>query len=110
MTDPLKQLVLAVVCWIKAGRGYASGFRVGELVMTMTKRVACPAAPGPLEGYAARFDDLFSALAQRWGFREYLVGLLALGERNKTLTCLAGAKPVVGAGQPAVQRLGVLSL
>jgi hypothetical protein len=51
-----------------------------------------------LEGYAARFDDLFSALAQRWGFREYLVGLLALGERNKTLTCLAGAKPVVGAG------------
>jgi hypothetical protein len=25
----------------------------------MTKPKPCPAAPGPLEGYAARFDDLF---------------------------------------------------
>jgi hypothetical protein len=65
----------------------------------------CPAAPGPLEDYAARFDDLFSALAQRRGFREYLVGLLAPRDRNKTLTCLAGAEPVVGAQHPAVQRL-----
>lgn len=37
---------------------------------------ALPAAPGPLEGYAARFDDLFNSLAQRRGFREYLTGLL----------------------------------
>jgi SRSO17 transposase len=58
-----------------------------------------------LEGYAARFDDLFGTLAQRRGFREYLVGLLAPRDRNKTLTCLAGAEPVVGAGHPAVQRL-----
>jgi hypothetical protein len=71
----------------------------------MTKRLPSPPAPGPLEGYAARFDDLFSALAQRRGFREYLTGLLAPRDRNKTLTCLAGAEPVVGAGHPAVQRL-----
>jgi SRSO17 transposase len=58
-----------------------------------------------LEDYAARFDDLFSALGQRRGFREYLTGLLAPRDRNKTLTCLAGAEPVVGAGYPAVQRL-----
>jgi DDE superfamily endonuclease len=71
----------------------------------MTKRVTCPPAPGPLEEYAARFDDVFSAVAQRRGFREYLTGLLAPRDRNKTLTCLAGAEPVVGAKLPAVQRL-----
>ena len=71
----------------------------------MTKPVACPPAPGPLEGYAARFDDLFTHLAQRRGFREYLAGLLAPRDRNKTLTALAGAEPVTGAGHPAVQRL-----
>jgi len=43
----------------------------------MTRRGPCPAAPGPLEEYAARFDDLFGRLAQRRGFREYLAGLLA---------------------------------
>lgn len=42
----------------------------------MTKRLPCPPAPGPLEAYAARFDDLFGTLAQRRGFREYLAGLL----------------------------------
>jgi SRSO17 transposase len=70
----------------------------------MTRRVACPAAPGPLEDYAARFDDLFGSLAQWRGFREYLAGLLAPRDRNKTLTALAGAEPVTGAGHPAVQR------
>jgi SRSO17 transposase len=58
-----------------------------------------------LEEYAARFDDLFGRLAQRRGFREYLAGLLAPRERNKTLTALAGAEPVTGAQHPAVQRL-----
>ncbi|MFD8385526.1 transposase [Streptomyces sp. NPDC059679] len=53
----------------------------------------------------ARFDDLFSSLAQRRGFREYLTGLLLPRDRNKTLTCLAGAEPVAGAQHPAVQRL-----
>jgi hypothetical protein len=71
----------------------------------MTGRRPCPKAPGPLEGYAARFDDLFRSLAQRRGFREYLAGLLAPRERNKTLTALAGAEPVTGAQHPAVQRL-----
>ena len=71
----------------------------------MTDRRPCPAAPGPLEGYAARFDDLFGRLAQRRGFREYLAGLLAPRDRNKTLTALAGAEPLAGAGHPAVQRL-----
>src|SRR5579863_7842888 len=71
----------------------------------MTRRLPCPVAPGPLEGYAVRFDDLFGSLAQRRGFREYLAGLLAPRDRNKTLTTLAGAEPVTGAQHPAVQRL-----
>ncbi len=71
----------------------------------MTRRVPCPPAPGPLEAYAARFDDLFSTLAQRRGFREYLAGLLLPRDRNKTLTCLVGTEPVVGAQHAAVQRL-----
>src|SRR5246500_3346473 len=71
----------------------------------MTKPAACPPAPGPLEGYAARFDDCFTRVAQRRGFREYLAGLLAPRERNKTLTALAGAEPVAGAQHAAVQRL-----
>jgi DDE superfamily endonuclease len=68
-------------------------------------RVACPAAAGPLEDYAARFDELFSRLAQRRGFREYLTGLLAPRDRNKTLTGLAGTEPVTGAQHAAAQRL-----
>jgi hypothetical protein len=71
----------------------------------MTSRRPCPAAPGLLEGYAVRFDDLFGRLAQRRGFREYLAGLLAPRDRNKTLTALAGAEPVAGAQHAAVQRL-----
>src|SRR5260370_11972827 len=62
-----------------------------------TGRGPCPAVPGPLEGYAARFDDLFGVLAQRRGFREYLAGLLGPRDRNKTLTALAGAEPGAGA-------------
>src|SRR5258705_6627488 len=71
----------------------------------MTARRACPPAAGPLEEYAAGFEGLFASLAQRRGFREYLTGLLLPRERNKTLTALAGAEPVVGAQAPAVQRL-----
>ena len=53
----------------------------------MTRHRPCPAAPGPLEEYAARFDDLFSRLAQRRGFRGYLAGLpfvMALKPRRGT--------------------------
>ncbi|MGH3289270.1 MAG: IS701 family transposase [Streptosporangiaceae bacterium] len=71
----------------------------------MTRRRPCPAAPGPLEGYAARVDDVSGSLAQRRGFREYLAGLLAPRDRNKTLAALAGAGPVAGAQHRSVQRL-----
>src|SRR3954464_14164339 len=71
----------------------------------MTKRRACPPAPGPLEDYAAQFDSLFARLAQRRSFRAYLQGLLLPRDRNKTLTALAGTEPVVGAQHPAVQEL-----
>jgi DDE superfamily endonuclease len=71
----------------------------------MTKRLACPPAPGPLEDYAAQFDPLFGSLAQRRGLRAYLQGLLLPRDRNKTLTALAGAEPVVGAQHAAVQGL-----
>ncbi|MDB5794059.1 MAG: Transposase [Noviherbaspirillum sp.] len=59
----------------------------------MTARRPCPAAPGPLEGYAVQFDSLFHSLAQRRCFRTYLAGLLAPRDRPKTLTALAGAEP-----------------
>src|SRR5688500_11681222 len=71
----------------------------------MTKRRPCPPAPGPLEGYAARFDGLLGSLAQRRSFRAYLQDLLLPRDRNKTLTALAGAEPVLGAQHAAVQGL-----
>jgi DDE superfamily endonuclease len=71
----------------------------------MTKPQPCPAAPGPLEAFAVRFDDLFSHVAQRRGFRAYLQGLLLPRDRNKTLTALVGAEPIVQAQDAAVQQL-----
>src|SRR4030095_2498844 len=71
----------------------------------MTTRRLCPPAPGPLEGYATKFDALFASLAQRRGFRAYLQGLLLPRDRNKTLTALAGAEPITGAQHREVQRL-----
>jgi DDE superfamily endonuclease len=71
----------------------------------VTKRRACPPAPGPLEDYAAQFDALFARLAQRRGLRAYLQGLLLPRDRNKTMTALAGAEPIVGAQHAAVQGL-----
>src|SRR5918995_1360350 len=82
-------------CPIGAGSGGAA----------VTKRLPCPPAPGPLEAYAAQFDPLFGSLAQRRGLRAYLQGLLLPRDRNKTLTALAGAEPVVGAQHAAVQGL-----
>jgi hypothetical protein len=71
----------------------------------MTARRPCLPAPGPLEDYAQRFDVLFSSLAQRRGFRDYLQGLLLPRDRNKTLTALADAEPITGAQHRQVQRL-----
>ena len=64
-----------------------------------------PPIPAPLETYAAQFDDLFPRASQRAAFRQYLAGLLLPVERNKTLTALANAEPIVGAQHPRVQRL-----
>ena len=71
----------------------------------MTARLPCPPAPAPLEADAARFDELFASRAQRRGFRDCVGGLLRDGGRNKTLTCLAGTEPDVGAQHPEAQRL-----
>jgi SRSO17 transposase len=71
----------------------------------MSKRLPCPPAPGPLEYYAARFDDLFGTLAQRRSFREYLQGLLLPRDRNKVLTALAGTEPILGAQGAPAQKL-----
>jgi hypothetical protein len=71
----------------------------------MTKRLPVDPAPGPLEDYAARFDDLFGARAQREGWRRYLEGLLLPAERNKTLTALANTEPVAGAQRKEAQSL-----
>jgi DDE superfamily endonuclease len=71
----------------------------------MAQRLACRPAPGPLEEFAAQFDELFGRLAQRRAFREYLQGLLLPRDRHKTLTGLAGTEPVVGAQAAPAQRL-----
>src|SRR5215216_7634418 len=77
----------------------------GRRCAAVTKRKPVEPAPGPLEDYAARFDDLFAARAQREGFRRYLEGLLLPAERNKTLTALANTEPVVGARRKEAQSL-----
>ena len=69
----------------------------------MTKRSPVTPAPGPLEEYAARFDDLFGARAQRESFRRYLEGLLLPAERNKTLSALANTEPLIGAQRKEAQ-------
>ena len=71
----------------------------------MTKRKPVEPAPGPLEDYARRFDDLLANRAQRQGFRRYVEGLLMPEERNKTLTALANTEPVAGAQRKEAQSL-----
>jgi len=66
----------------------------------MTRRLAVEPGPGPLEEYAARFDDLSSTRGQCEGLRGHLEGLLLPAERNKTLSALASTKPVAGAQRP----------
>src|SRR5437899_11132321 len=71
----------------------------------MSQRLPAPPAPGPLEEYAALFDPLFSDVAQRRGFREYVQGLLLPRDRNRTLTAVAGAEPNTQAQAAPVQSL-----
>lgn len=66
---------------------------------------SCPLVPQPLEDFAVQFDPLLHSPAQRRGLRAYLAGLLLPRDRNKTLTALAGAEPLVQAQAAAVQRL-----
>src|SRR5215210_2254175 len=86
---------MTVLQWWRQGGGGA-----------MTKRLPVNPAPGPLEHYAQRFDDLFSrARAQREGFRRYLEGLLLPAERNKTLTAIANTDPLTAAPRNAAPSL-----
>src|SRR5450432_1896084 len=71
----------------------------------MTVREQTGAVPAPLDQYTCRFDHLFRTHLQRQRFREYLAGLLLPRDRNKTLTALAGAEPIVQAQTGPVQRL-----
>jgi SRSO17 transposase len=64
-----------------------------------------PPVPLPLEQYAQAFDELFHTHIQRRRFREYLAGLLLARDRNKTLTALVGAEPIVQAQAAPVQQL-----
>jgi DDE superfamily endonuclease len=71
----------------------------------MSQPLAAIAAPGPLEAYCQHFDALFDNRSQKDGFRRYQEGLLLPLERNKTLTALANAEPIIGAQNPRVQTL-----
>src|SRR2546429_7552470 len=71
----------------------------------MSKRKETTRGPEPLEEYKRPFDSLFEKWNQREGFRRYLEGLLLPSERNKTLTGLVNAEPVVGAQLPRAQKL-----
>src|SRR4051812_1836462 len=71
----------------------------------MTPRRPCPPAPGPFEEYAARFERPLLQPGPAAGFSRVPDRLLAPRERNKTITCLAGAEPVTGARMLGVQRL-----
>lgn len=71
----------------------------------MPSRLPVAATAEPLEAFVTGFDDLFTRRNQRQSFRRYLEGLLLSNERNKTLTALANAEPIVGALHPNVQSL-----
>ena len=71
----------------------------------MSYRLSIMAAPGPLEDFAAAFDDLLDRRSQREAFRRYLEGILLPSERNKTLTALPNTEPISGATKPQVQKL-----
>jgi SRSO17 transposase len=60
--------------------------------------------PLPLEQYARGFDELLHTHIQRRRLREYLAGLLVPRDRNKTLTALVGAAPIVPAQTAPVQQ------
>ena len=76
----------------------------------MTRRVPCPPAPGPWRGHGPGLMTCSAGWRSGEGSGEYLAGLLAPRDRNKTPMALAGTEPVAGAQHPAVQRLQFFSL
>ena len=76
----------------------------------MTAGGVFPSVPEPLEDYAAQFDSVLHTPAQRRGFRACLAGLLLPRDRNKTLTALAGAEPLVQAQAGGGAAAAVLSV
>jgi SRSO17 transposase len=73
----------------------------------VTKRKPVEPAPGPLEDYAARFDDLLAHRAQRQGFRRYVEGLLMPEERatRRLRPWPKHREPVAGAQRKEAQSL-----
>jgi len=63
---------------------------------------ACTGTTGRVRGGVCL---IFASFGQRRSFRNYLSGLLAPRDLNKTFTALAGVEPVVQAQNPQVQRL-----
>jgi hypothetical protein len=55
--------------------------------------------------HGKRYTSQLVKAAQRKSFRAYLQGLLLPRDRNKTLTTLAGARPVEEGQHPQVQKL-----
>ncbi len=76
----------------------------------MTVAGVFPSVPEPLEDFAVQFDSVLRSPAQRRGFRAYLAGLLLPRDRNKTLTALAGAEPLVQAPSRGRAAAAVLSV
>ena len=74
----------------------------------MTRRRPCPPAPGPLEAYAAAFDDCSPRWPSGGPSGSTCRGCCCPRERNKTLTALAGTEPVVGAQAPGRPAAAVL--
>src|SRR5439155_24925704 len=86
--------------------------RAGRLEMFAQFRGLCDdcasclsAGCGAVGGVRGRLRWSVCLAGPAAGVREYLTRLVLPRERNKTLTALAGAEPVVGAGAAAVQRL-----
>jgi hypothetical protein len=71
----------------------------------MTGRFPVLPVPGLLEDYLQQFDTSLVSRARRRALRDYVIALLHPRDRNKTLTALARAEPLVGACDREVQRL-----
>jgi hypothetical protein len=71
-------VTLGGICGMPGSSGVTRSGVCDDAASALSRR--CRA---PLEGYAARFDDLFGSLAQRRGFREYLAGCWPRGTRTR---------------------------